>query len=106
MLASLIMSVVGTLVGALITWGVSWRYYKLAGDQLDNEAQSLRHKTDELRKLQELTIYALTNPGANIQPTRDPQGNITGLTVTAAGRTAAKVSMMGELTLKPVPNGD
>ena len=96
MLAGIIESAVGTIVGALITWFVSQRYYKMAGDQLEQEARSLR-------RLQELTIYALTHPGANIQPTMDPQGNITGLAVTAMGSAGTRVSMRGELTLGQPP---
>src|SRR5258708_32633219 len=52
----------------------------------------------------ELTIYAQTNPNADIQPTRDEAGNITGLTVSASGSRAAMASARATLTLTPTPD--
>jgi hypothetical protein len=95
-MTGVIETLVGIVVGAFITWLVSYSYYKRAGDQLREEAESLR-------KLQALTIYALTNPGVKPQPITDSDGNIIGLGYHAAGRTVIKTAMSGEMTLEPKP---
>jgi hypothetical protein len=89
------------LLGAVITVVVSVFFYLRAGEQLTCEAKLLREETEKLRRLQELTIYALTNPTSNIQPTRDGDGKIVGLTVSAAGSSMAAATGRGTLTLTP-----
>jgi hypothetical protein len=41
-MTGVIETLVGIVVGGLITWLVSYRYYKKAGDELRHEAESLR----------------------------------------------------------------
>jgi hypothetical protein len=91
------------LLGVVITIAVSAFFFAQSGQQLKREAKSLREESEKLRRLQELTIYALTNPNADIQPTRDEAGNITGLTVSASGSSAGMASARATLTLTPTP---
>jgi hypothetical protein len=91
------------LLGVVVTIVVSVFFYLRSGEQLNREAKLLREEAEKLRKLQELTIYALTNPTSNIQPTRDGEGKIVGLTVSAAGSSMAMATGMGTLTLTPTP---
>jgi hypothetical protein len=98
----LIETLVGIVVGGLITWLVSYRYYKLAGDELRREAESLRNKSEELRKLQELTIYALTNASEKLKLIRDSAGNV-GLDQSSAGQTKFRTAASGEMTIEPKP---
>ncbi len=89
------------LLGVVTTITISVFFYLRSGEQLNREAKLLREEAEKLRKLQELTIYALTNPTSNIQPTRDAEGKIIGLTVTAVGSSMAMVTATGTLTLTP-----
>lgn len=41
-------SLIGTAVGALVTWIVARFYYKRAGDELHKEAEALRHETSTI----------------------------------------------------------
>ncbi len=91
------------LLGVVTTITISVFFYLRSGEQLNREAKLLREEAEKLRKLQELTIYALTNPTSNIQPTRDAEGKIIGLTVTAVGSSMAMVTATGKLTLTPTP---
>jgi hypothetical protein len=75
-----------------------------SGEQLKQEAKLLREESEKLRRLQELTIYAQTNPHADIQPTRDEAGNITGLTVSASGSSVGMAFARATLTLTPSPD--
>jgi hypothetical protein len=89
------------LLGIFASTAVGGYFFMQSGWQLKREAELLREQSEKLRKLQELMIYAQTNPNADIQPTRDEAGNIIGLTVSASGSTAGMVSMRGTLTLTP-----
>jgi hypothetical protein len=82
---------------------VSAYFFVQSGWQIKGEAELLREESEKLRKLQELMIYAQTNPNANIQPTRDEAGNITGLTVSGSG-SAGMSSARATLTLTPTPD--
>ena len=86
----------GIVVSVLGTWLFSYLYYKIAGDELRHEAERLRNKSEELRKLLELNLYAQTNPGEKPQPLRGPDGTTTGLRQPTAGRTRIKAAMSGE----------
>jgi hypothetical protein len=98
-MTGVIETLVGIVVGGLITWLVSYWYYKKAGDEL-------RHEAERLRKLHELALYAQTNPGVKLQLIRDSAGNIIGLGYPAAGRTRIKAAMSGEMTIEqPQPKG-
>ena len=91
------------LLGVVATIAVSAYFFMQSGWQLKQEAKLLREESENLRRLQELTIYAQTNPNADIQPTRDEAGNITGLTVSASGSSAGMASARATLTLTPTP---
>jgi hypothetical protein len=91
------------LLGIVASIAVGGYFFMQSGWQLKREAELLREQSEKLRKLQELMIYAQTNPNADIQPTRDEAGNITGLTVSASGSSAGMASMRGTLTLTPTP---
>jgi hypothetical protein len=92
------------LLGVVATTAVSAYFFVQSGWQLKREAKLLREESEKLRRLQELTIYAQTNPNAHIQPTRDEAGNITGLTVCASGSSRVMASARATLTLTPTPN--
>jgi hypothetical protein len=92
------------LLGVVLTMAVSAFFFVQSGEQLKREAKLLREESEKLRRLQELTIYAQTNPKADIQPTRDEAGNITGLTVSASGSSAGMASARATLTLTPAPD--
>jgi hypothetical protein len=68
----------GVVVGGLITWGVSWHFYRKAGDELRAEAE-------RLRRLSELVLYVQLHPDAQIEAKRDEKGHVTGLIVSAVG---------------------
>jgi hypothetical protein len=96
-------TLVAIAVGGIIAWLVSRRYYKKAGDELRQEAESLRNKSEELRKLQELTIYALTNASERLKFIRDSAGNV-GLDQSSAGQTKFRTAASGEMTIEPKPH--
>jgi hypothetical protein len=53
----------GVLLGAAISAGLSWHFYRQASDDLRNEAERLRRKTEEVaerlaRKTEEVKVYA------------------------------------------------
>jgi hypothetical protein len=87
------------IIGAFITLLVGIFFYVRSSQELKHEAEKLREEAQQLRFLQELTIYALTNPNANIQPKRDEAGNVVGVIATAAGVSAGKTNMRGVMTL-------
>lgn len=91
------------LFGSVITLLVSVFFFVRSGEQLKREAEMLRKELQELRTLQELTIYALTNPNADLQPKRDRAGNVIGLIVSATGSMRAMVTAKAVLTLTPTP---
>jgi hypothetical protein len=94
--------IIGVVLGAAIS---AIFYYLGGGRDLKREARSLRKEAAALRKLQELTIFALTNSDAKVEPTRNKEGNITGLKVKAGGRSMGMATARGTLTLTPSQNG-
>jgi uncharacterized membrane protein YgaE (UPF0421/DUF939 family) len=92
------------LLGVIVTLVVSVFFFMQSGEQLKREAKLLREESEKLRRLQELTIYAQTNPGADIQPTRDETGNIIGLTLRSSGSSMGMASAKAMLTLMPSPD--
>jgi hypothetical protein len=63
-------TIIGILIGAVVTWAVAHLYYKRAGDELRNEAA-------ELRKLMTMMLTAMEHQGW-AKLSRDPNGSITG----------------------------
>jgi len=68
--ANILSSLIGTVIGGIITWLVSKRYYQRASEDLKNE-------TKELRRLITLTLDGL-EIGGLVEIARDGKGNILG----------------------------
>ena len=70
----IIATVIGIILGGLITWFVSWKYYVKAGNELLAESQKLKQTSD-------LILYKLQYPDAKTELKRNEKGEVTGLTV-------------------------
>lgn len=64
------LTLIGILVGAVITWVVGWHYYNKAGLELKLEAA-------ELRRLNNLLLESMERAGW-VRLNRDGLGNVTG----------------------------
>ncbi len=64
--------IIGIFIGGLITWYVSYFYYKKAGDQLIKESRKLKDTSD-------LVLYKLQYPYTETELLRDDGGEIIGL---------------------------
>jgi hypothetical protein len=71
---TIISLVIGIVVGGLITWFVSWKYYVKAGNELLAESKKLKLTSD-------LILYKLQYPDAKTELKRNDKGEVTGLTV-------------------------
>ena len=86
---ALILTLIGILLGAVITWLVSWAYYKRAGDELRREAFLLHIASSAI-------IYRLENPEAKLKIIRDDEGRLTGqMVVYSEGRLSGSPSVEG-----------
>lgn len=65
---------IGVIIGGVITWVVSWYFYKKAGDELKAEAEKLKLTSD-------LIMYKLQYPETPTEIIRDDNGTVTGLKV-------------------------
>ena len=86
-----IWSLVGLIIGALITWLCSRYYYKRAGDELRVEA-------DRIRKLSNLIGHALEQRGP-VEFKRDDNGEITSIYVKLACTGGGKSGGTATLTV-------
>jgi hypothetical protein len=95
---TIIGSGVGVAAGGLITWWVSRRYYKEAGNDLKAEAAELRRATDRVLRFLEAQYQ-----GIDVTTRLDDQGNIVGLNFRLGPESglAGTVTMSGELTAQP-----
>ena len=84
-------TILSVVVGGLITWLVSWVYYKRAGNELRDEAASLRAATNAI-------LYIQQNPGAKVEVQRDGKGDIAGLLVNIEGHATVSFIARGSLT--------
>ncbi|WP_141400769.1 hypothetical protein [Pseudoxanthomonas wuyuanensis] len=89
----MIYTIISILIGAGITWLVSWYYYKRAGDGLKAEA-------DRLQRTNEMILRWLEVDGNNIKIIRDDHGKPVSLARTVNVTDAISVSCVplgGEL---------
>lgn len=63
MLINLLTNFVAVLIGGVITWLVSRRYYKKGGAELAAEAKKLQLLNEKLQRLTEITLHALEDAG-------------------------------------------
>jgi|SRR3954468_12804344 len=97
-LETVLSSVISLVVGGLITWLASWRYYKKAGDELKVTASNLSYALMESNRILELVGEKL---GVPIEVQRDDKGNITTLTLSAIGTAAGASAARGGGTIAP-----
>ena len=64
---------IGIFTGAVVTWLVTWIYYRKAGNELRQEAT-------ELRRLTKLVLHGLEDAGL-VKLNRDASGRIIGLII-------------------------
>jgi hypothetical protein len=86
-------TIISVLIGAAITWLVSWYYYKQAGDGLKVESEKLQHTN-------EMTLRWLEVDENNIKIIRDDDGRPVSLARTASvtdSITASCIPLGGEL---------
>jgi len=82
-------TLISILVGSVVTWFFSWRYYAKAGKELQEE-------TAKLRQLNELLLRGLENAGL-MKVARDESGQPTGLVIELEAHIKAMSSMSAKL---------
>lgn len=82
-------TLISILVGSLVTWFFSWRYYAKAGEELQDEAA-------KLRQLNDLLLRGLENAGL-MKVARDESGQPTGLIIELEAHIKATSSMSANL---------
>jgi hypothetical protein len=93
-----------TFLGILAGLGGSLFFYQQSGQELRREAERLRSQTEELRKLHELTLFALTNPQSKIDLKRDDIGNVVGLVVQLSAATNIHLGTTAGLSVTEKPD--
>ncbi len=88
-----------TFLGAFAGAVCSLFFFFQSGQELRREAQKLRNQAEELHKLHELTLFALTNPQSKLDLKRDDIGNVVGLIVQLSGSTDIRLSVKPGLTI-------
>ena len=88
MIEAIVSILVPLVVGSVITFWVTWHYYKKAGDELKQEAA-------QLRTISMGIVYMLEHPKANIEVNRDDAGNLIGLKVISTGDIQAGATVQG-----------
>ncbi|WFU14416.1 hypothetical protein [Bradyrhizobium sp. CB3481] len=83
------------LLGSVVTVAVSVFFYMRAGDELKREAKRLGDQAEQLRKLHELALFAITHPEAKPKPVYDEAGRVIGVTAQLTGRASAMSSAQG-----------
>jgi hypothetical protein len=69
---------------------VAWYFYWRA-------TKDLKEETAKLRKLYEITLYALFNRNAQLEPVYDKDGNLSGFAVLAVGGASGSSGAKGDL---------
>ncbi len=77
--------VVGSVIGGLVTWFFSWKYYQKAGDDL-------RAETELLKKANRVIVFMLENPQADFLVKHDAFGNPTTTMVSTELRASGKAT--------------
>ncbi len=95
MIFNVLISVVAVLVGAVITWYLSRRYYKKAGADLVKEAAELRH-------LSTIMLNAMEDGGL-VKLNRSETGQIVGRRIEATAVFEGSTTLTGDLEIKHIP---
>jgi hypothetical protein len=88
---NIIGSLIGTAIGALVTWCVSRYYYKKSGDEL-------RAESDKLRKATHLVLYCQLHPGTKLTPEYDEQGYMRALRADMSAKLEGKGSLSADIS--------
>ena len=86
---TIVATLVGVIIGGIITWYVSKKYYKRA-------SQEMKEESDKLIKKINLILRSMEEAGL-IEYTRDEQGNIKGLVIKLSGSIKGKSNMHGTI---------
>jgi hypothetical protein len=81
-MSEIVLLVVSNVIGGAITWFVSHRYYKRAGEELHTEVENLRREAKELRRFNMIMLHAMEDQKW-VKFNRDPAGNIIGRELSA-----------------------
>ena len=87
----IILTILGTLLGALIGWGISHFYYLKALDDVKADAE-------ERRRVEELVLRGIESVG-NIKYSRDESGKVVGVVIELKASAAASATATGDLTV-------
>lgn len=100
-------TIVGILVGGIITWLVSMIYYHKAGEDLVREAEKLRESGERLRQGIRVIARAL-EAGKLAEVNWGPEGDPLGLVYRASAGNVLNIqhTIEGEGTYEPPPPGD
>jgi hypothetical protein len=85
-------------LGAAVTWFCGWHYYLRAARDLEKAAGNLENKASELKRLNKLMLLGMEIAGW-VKLTRDEHGEITGFTLSLAGKIEAKSTLSATATL-------
>ncbi len=88
MLETIVGTVVGIIVGGVITWCVSQKYYVKSSKELKDEAERLRSVVDLIHR-------RLDNSGAKIESFVGNDGHVTSAFVAAVGKASGSSSVLG-----------
>jgi hypothetical protein len=66
-------TILGVVLGGLITWFFAWKYYKKAGDELLAESKKLKNASD-------LILWKLQNPEVKTGLIYNEKGEVSGIT--------------------------
>jgi hypothetical protein len=69
--------ILGVILGGLINWFFSKRYYKKASEELKKEAGGLKSETEKLRKFTKMILQGMEIANL-VTITKDPQGDPVG----------------------------
>ena len=97
-----VLNVFSVAIGGLITWFASYRYYRLAGRDLDGAVTSLRDQNDRLQRSVNVLGRAL-EAGKVAEGSWDTEGNLIGLTYRADASVVVKVGGSGDGGFIPPP---